>query len=90
MVKKFPETPIVYIVFNRKHLTCAQYKILELIQQWHATLCVSSRYRHDFKHVGDMYRLLIYKGKFLILIVGYRFPDLAEESKVGLITPTVS
>jgi hypothetical protein len=74
LVKKFPETPV--------HLTASQHKILELIQQWHATLCIHSRYKNDFKHIGDMYRLLIYKG--------YRFPELSQDAMTVLNPPPVS
>nr|KAJ3421611.1 hypothetical protein HK105_002933 [Polyrhizophydium stewartii] len=64
LVRRFPERPT--------GLTATQHRILELIQLWNATLCVSSRYKDDFKHINDMYRLLMYKG--------YRFPELREEA----------
>ncbi|ORY47350.1 VHS-domain-containing protein [Rhizoclosmatium globosum] len=54
LVKRFPEKPTTGNVI--------QIRILELIQQWNSTLCVHSRYREDFKHITDMYRLLSYKG----------------------------
>ena len=60
-------------------MTASQHRILELIQQWHTSLCVSSRYKHDFKHIGDMYRLLICKG--------YRFPELPPEATAALVPP---
>ncbi|RKO97236.1 hypothetical protein CXG81DRAFT_16008, partial [Caulochytrium protostelioides] len=61
LVRKFPEHPIA--------ITPVQNKILDLIQQWNAALCTTeSRFREDFRHINDMYRLLSYKG--------YRFPTL--------------
>ncbi|KAJ3102622.1 hypothetical protein HDU97_000406 [Phlyctochytrium planicorne] len=59
-------------------VTPTQYRILELIQQWNATICVSSRYKDDFKHITDMYRLLSYKG--------YHFPGLNTEA-ASVLTP---
>jgi ADP-ribosylation factor-binding protein GGA len=56
-----------------------QRTILQLIQQWNATLCVSSRYKSDFKHINDMYRLLSYKG--------YGFPPMTADSIAVLTTP---
>ncbi|KAJ3195792.1 hypothetical protein HK101_011047 [Irineochytrium annulatum] len=70
LVRKFPERPTT--------ITPTQYRILELIQQWNATLCVNSRYKDDFKHITDMYRLLSYKG--------YHFPGLATDS-AAVLTP---
>ncbi|KAJ3022083.1 UNVERIFIED_CONTAM: hypothetical protein HDU68_009329 [Siphonaria sp. JEL0065] len=68
LVKRFPEKPNAGNVI--------QFRILELIQQWNSTLCVSSRYRDDFKNISDMYRLLSYKG--------YRFPGVSTESTAVL------
>ena len=48
-----------------------QQRILELLQQWNSTLCVTSRYKEDFKHINDMYRLLSFKG--------YNFPTLSVD-----------
>ncbi|KAJ3218968.1 hypothetical protein HDU67_003332 [Dinochytrium kinnereticum] len=68
LVRRFPERPTT--------VTPPQYRILELIQQWNATICVSSRYKDDFKHITDMYRLLSYKG--------YNFPGLSNEAAAVL------
>ncbi|KAH6601385.1 hypothetical protein BASA50_001655 [Batrachochytrium salamandrivorans] len=62
LVRRFPDKPAT--------ITATQHRILELLQLWNATLCVNSRYKEDFKHINDMYRLLSYKG--------YRFPELQE------------
>ncbi|KAJ8329891.1 ARF-binding protein [Batrachochytrium dendrobatidis] len=64
LVRRFPEKPT--------NITATQHRILELMQLWNATLCVNSRYKEDFKHINDMYRLLMYKG--------YRFPELREDA----------
>ncbi|KAJ3285252.1 hypothetical protein HK104_009580 [Borealophlyctis nickersoniae] len=61
------------------NVTSVQHRILELIQQWNSTLCVSSRYKEDFKHINDMYRLLQYKG--------YRFPAMSKEAANVLAPP---
>ncbi|KAI9209029.1 VHS domain-containing protein [Polychytrium aggregatum] len=66
LVRRFPERPV--------NVTQVQYRILELIQQWNATLCVTSRYKDDFVHINDMYRLLSFKG--------YRFPAVAPDAAV--------
>lgn len=71
LVRRFPERPTT--------ISAVQYRILELIQQWNATLCVTSRYKEDFKHINDMYRLLSYKG--------YRFPPLSDEATLALNQP---
>ncbi|KAI9350946.1 hypothetical protein BDR26DRAFT_851825 [Obelidium mucronatum] len=68
LVKRFPEKPNAGNVI--------QFRILELIQQWNSTLCVTSRYRDDLKNISDMYRLLSYKG--------YRFPGLSTDSAAVL------
>ncbi|KAI8922909.1 VHS domain-containing protein [Entophlyctis helioformis] len=64
LVRRFPETP--------GSIGMTQHRILEMIQLWNATLCVNSRYKEDFKHINDMYRLLMYKG--------YRFPELSADA----------
>ncbi|KAJ3043112.1 hypothetical protein HDV00_005726 [Rhizophlyctis rosea] len=71
LVRSFPERPM--------NTSMVQHRILELVQQWNATLCVSSRYKNDFKHINDMYRLLSYKG--------YRFPPLSKEAASVLTEP---
>lgn len=68
LVRRFPERPI--------HISRVQYKILLLIKTWNITFCENSRYKRDFKHINDMYRLLQYKG--------YRFPDLSSEQIAAL------
>ncbi|KAI8820394.1 VHS domain-containing protein [Fimicolochytrium jonesii] len=68
LVKRFPERPTTT---NSVH-----HRILELVQTWNATLCVTSRYKEDFKHINDMYRLLSYKG--------YRFPPLSKDAAAAL------
>ncbi|TPX71443.1 hypothetical protein SpCBS45565_g00998 [Spizellomyces sp. 'palustris'] len=68
LVRRFPERPA--------NVNMVQHRILELIQQWNATLCVTSRYKDDFKHINDMYRLLSYKG--------YRFPPLSKDAEAVL------
>ncbi|KAJ3276389.1 hypothetical protein HDV01_005012 [Terramyces sp. JEL0728] len=62
LVRRFPETA--------KHVSHTQGKILELIGEWNYIYAQKSRYKEDFKHINDMYRLLEYKG--------YRFPRLNE------------
>jgi len=37
-------------------------KVLELIQQWTLTICETSKYKHDLRHILDMKKLLQYKG----------------------------
>ncbi|KAI8911456.1 VHS domain-containing protein [Gorgonomyces haynaldii] len=69
LVKRFPETP--------RSITMTQNRILEMLQEWEVALCRHSRYKQDFKHINDMYRLLQYKG--------YRFPDLKESQLVGIV-----
>ncbi|TPX44717.1 hypothetical protein SeMB42_g04242 [Synchytrium endobioticum] len=66
LVRKFPERPAFQGVGP------VQSRILELLQQWNATLCRHSRYKDDFKNIADMYNLLLYKG--------YRFPKLAPDA----------
>ncbi|KAI9093053.1 VHS domain-containing protein [Phlyctochytrium arcticum] len=73
LVRRFPERP--------GNVNLVHHRILELIQVWNATLCVTSRYKDDFKHINDMYRLLSYKG--------YRFPQMARDAGAGL-NPTES
>ncbi|KAI8811026.1 VHS domain-containing protein [Cladochytrium replicatum] len=70
LVKRFPERPTT--------IGPIQYHILEIIQLWHSTLCVTSRHKDDFKNINDMYRLLQYKG--------YRFPKLNPDATVVLRT----
>jgi hypothetical protein len=82
LVKRFPERPPVFP-------SPIQTKILELIQEWKATICVSSKHKEDLVHIRDMHRLLGYKGEIrqyidiaviklskLISQSGYRFPNV--------------
>ncbi|CAG8496733.1 1391_t:CDS:10 [Paraglomus brasilianum] len=65
LVRKFPDKPLIFP-------NPIQMKILELIQAWKSTLCVTSRYKEDLLHISDMHRLLTYKG--------YRFPEVDTKS----------
>ncbi|TPX53852.1 hypothetical protein PhCBS80983_g06134 [Powellomyces hirtus] len=71
LVRRFPERPT--------NITVVHHRILELVQQWNSTLCVTSRYKDDFKHINDMYRLLTYKG--------YRFPPISKDA-AAVLNPT--
>ncbi|KAI8897573.1 VHS domain-containing protein [Globomyces pollinis-pini] len=63
LVRRFPETA--------RNVTNTQTKILSLIAEWNVVYCQKSRYKDDFKHINDMYRLLEYKG--------YRFPVIRKD-----------
>ncbi|KAJ3262559.1 hypothetical protein HK103_000088 [Boothiomyces macroporosus] len=67
--KTLPRNRKGIIVLNQ-HVSHTQQKILELIGEWNYIYAQKSRYKDDFKHINDMYRLLEYKG--------YRFPRLNE------------
>ncbi|KAJ3120124.1 hypothetical protein HK098_004868 [Nowakowskiella sp. JEL0407] len=73
LVRRFPERPTT--------IGPVQHRILEFIQIWNSTLCVSSRHRNDFKNINDMYRLLAYKG--------YRFPNVSVDASTILSTKTL-
>ncbi|CAG8454877.1 7057_t:CDS:10 [Acaulospora colombiana] len=92
LVRNFPEKPPV--VPNP-----IQLRILEFIQEWKSTICTTSRHKDDLNHIGDMYRLLLYKGTknvarrdifqrytltIMILITGYIFPELDNRSAAVL------
>jgi ADP-ribosylation factor-binding protein GGA len=62
LVRRFPESP--------RQISSTQRKILELIAEWNFTYATKSRYKDDFKHINDMYRLLEFKG--------YRFPQIKD------------
>ncbi|KAF2433785.1 VHS-domain-containing protein [Tothia fuscella] len=69
LVRRFPERPPV-------HPTRAQMKILELIEEWRSTICMTSRYKEDLGFIRDMHRLLSYKG--------YQFPEVRREDAAVL------
>jgi hypothetical protein len=51
-------------------------KILELIEEWRSTICMTSRYKEDLGFIRDMHRLLSYKG--------YQFPEVRREDAAVL------
>jgi hypothetical protein len=53
---------------------------LELIAEWNVIYGQESRYKDDFKHINDMYRLLEFKG--------YRFPEI-KASTINQFEPEV-
>ncbi|KAF9996529.1 hypothetical protein BGZ65_007885, partial [Modicella reniformis] len=65
LVRKFPERPLTVP-------TPVQSRVLEMIQEWHQTLCKTSRYKEDLVYIKDMHRLLSFKG--------YRFPQVKNDS----------
>jgi ADP-ribosylation factor-binding protein GGA len=69
LVRRFPERPPI-------HPTRAQMKILELIEEWRSTICMTSRYKEDLGFIRDMHRLLSYKG--------YQFPEVRREDAAVL------
>ncbi|RIB25699.1 VHS domain-containing protein [Gigaspora rosea] len=69
LVRKFPEKPPV--VPNP-----IQLRILEYIQEWKSTICVSSRHKDDLHYINYMYKLLLHKG--------YVFPELDDQSAAVL------
>jgi hypothetical protein len=72
LVRRFPESP--------RQISSTQRKILELIAEWNVVYAQQSRYKDDFKHINDMYRLLEFKG--------YRFPEI-KSSTVNQFEPDV-
>ena len=54
-VRRFPERP-------PPRPSRAQRRILEMIEEWRATIVVSARDAKDFAHIRDMHRLLRIKG----------------------------
>ena len=65
LVRRFPERPPVLS-------PPPMAKILELINEWKSTICVTSKYKDDLVHIRDMHRLLSYKGQSM------RYRDGAE------------
>jgi len=59
--------------------TRVQNRILELIEEWRSTICVTSKYREDLGFIRDMHRLLSYKG--------YTFPAVKKED-AAVLNPT--
>lgn len=55
LVRRFPERPPPIS-------PPPMAKILELINEWKATICMTSKHRDDLVHIRDMHRLLSYKG----------------------------
>jgi ADP-ribosylation factor-binding protein GGA len=76
-VRRFPERP-------PPRPSRAQRRILEMIEEWRATIVVSARDPKDFAHIRDMHRLLRMKGIFLtfvMLIIGYIFPQVTVDAQ---------
>ncbi|RIA99173.1 VHS domain-containing protein [Glomus cerebriforme] len=69
LVRKFPERPPPLP-------NPIQSRILEFIQEWESTICVTSRHKEDLVHIHDMHRLLKYKG--------YIFPEMDNQSAAVL------
>ncbi|EON67006.1 hypothetical protein W97_06122 [Coniosporium apollinis CBS 100218] len=69
LVRRFPERPPM-------HPTRTQTRILELIEEWRATICQTSRYKEDLGFIRDMHRLLHFKG--------YQFPEVRREDAAVL------
>ncbi|KAJ9666508.1 ARF-binding protein [Coniosporium apollinis] len=69
LVRRFPERPPL-------HPTRTQMRILELIEEWRATICQTSRYKEDLGFIRDMHRLLHFKG--------YQFPEVRREDAAVL------
>lgn len=72
LVRRFPERPPI-------RSTRVQNRILELIEEWRSTICVTSKYREDLGFIRDMHRLLSYKG--------YTFPAVKKED-AAVLNPT--
>jgi ADP-ribosylation factor-binding protein GGA len=53
-----------------------QLKILEAIEEWRQTICMTSRHKEDLGFIRDMHRLLSYKG--------YTFPEVRMEDAAVL------
>ncbi|EPE35884.1 ENTH/VHS [Glarea lozoyensis ATCC 20868] len=69
LVRRFPERPPI-------RATRVQQKILEAIEEWRGTICLTSRYKEDLGFIRDMHRLLSYKG--------YVFPEVRREDAAVL------
>lgn len=75
LVRRFPERPPIRP--SRVHM-----KILEAIEEWRGTICMTSRYKEDLGFIRDMHRLLSYKG--------YMFPEVRREDAAVLNPSDVS
>jgi len=69
LVRRFPERP-------PPRPSRAQRRILEMIEEWRATIVVSARDPKDFAHIRDMHRLLRMKG--------YIFPQITLDAQAVL------
>ncbi|RKP35443.1 VHS domain-containing protein, partial [Dimargaris cristalligena] len=58
LVKRFPDPPAVAP-------TRAQYRILEMLQEWRVTICRHSRYKGDLVNIEKMGNRMAYKGYML-------------------------
>ncbi|GMM35824.1 phosphatidylinositol 4-phosphate-binding protein [Saccharomycopsis crataegensis] len=72
MVKRFPDKPPYK--YNK-----VQKLILGQIEEWHETICKSSRYKKDLGFIRDMHRLLALKG--------YIFPEI-NKSDLAVLNPS--
>ena len=69
LVRRFPERPPI-------RPSRVQMKILEAIEEWRQTICLTSRYKEDLGFIRDMHRLLSFKG--------YMFPEVRREDAAVL------
>ncbi|RMZ85444.1 hypothetical protein DV737_g850, partial [Chaetothyriales sp. CBS 132003] len=69
LVRRFPERP-------PPRPSRVQNKILEAIEEWHSTICQTSKYKDDLGFIRDMHRLLLYKG--------YMFPEVRRDDAAVL------
>ncbi|KAL8788393.1 MAG: hypothetical protein Q9195_007311 [Heterodermia aff. obscurata] len=69
LVRRFPERPPI-------RPSRVQQKILEAIEEWRQTICLTSRYKEDLGFIRDMHRLLSFKG--------YMFPEVRREDAAVL------
>ena len=79
LVRRFPEKPPI-------RPSRAQRRILEMIEEWRATIVGSARDPRDFAHIRDMHRLLRMKGTILYteLTSGYIFPQITPDVQAVL------
>ncbi|CAK7915586.1 ADP-ribosylation factor-binding protein Gga2p [[Candida] anglica] len=72
LVKRFPERP-------PPRYSRVQRLVLAQIEEWHQTICRTSKYKEDFGYIRDMHRLLSHKG--------YVFPEVKVED-VAVLNPS--